>query len=155
MYAARRRMGRRLKWYGVALCSLIVANWLISAAAGGPRVRRFGNHAEFATDGIGLLFLWTRGTGSSIAWDCLPGPLPEFKVSQHRVFIVFPLWIPLIVVAPATAVLFWLESRRFKPGVCQECGYNLTGNISGVCPECGEPVPEEQANGFAVAEERA
>lgn len=27
-----------------------------------------------------------------------------------------------------------------KPGVCTACGYNLTGNTSGVCPECGTPV---------------
>ena len=24
---------------------------------------------------------------------------------------------------------------------CQECGYNLTGNVSGVCPECGTAIP--------------
>lgn len=24
-----------------------------------------------------------------------------------------------------------------KPGVCPQCGYNLTGNTSGICPECG------------------
>ncbi len=22
---------------------------------------------------------------------------------------------------------------------CQECGYELTGNVTGVCPECGTP----------------
>jgi hypothetical protein len=22
-------------------------------------------------------------------------------------------------------------------GICVQCGYNLTGNVSGVCPECG------------------
>ena len=27
--------------------------------------------------------------------------------------------------------------RQPRPGVCGNCGYNLTGNISGVCPECG------------------
>jgi len=26
-------------------------------------------------------------------------------------------------------------------GYCCRCGYDLTGNISGVCPECGKPVP--------------
>ncbi len=25
---------------------------------------------------------------------------------------------------------------------CQSCGYDLTGNVSGICPECGTPVPE-------------
>jgi hypothetical protein len=27
--------------------------------------------------------------------------------------------------------------RPVQPGVCRKCGYNLTGNVSGVCPECG------------------
>ena len=29
--------------------------------------------------------------------------------------------------------------RRRRKGLCLKCGYNLTGNESGVCPECGEP----------------
>ena len=29
--------------------------------------------------------------------------------------------------------------RRRKKGLCIQCGYNLTGNVSGVCPECGTP----------------
>jgi len=28
--------------------------------------------------------------------------------------------------------------RRKKNGLCVPCGYNLMGNTSGVCPECGE-----------------
>ena len=28
---------------------------------------------------------------------------------------------------------------RHPPGHCQQCGYNLTGNVSGKCPECGKP----------------
>ena len=31
---------------------------------------------------------------------------------------------------------------RFGTGKCQNCGYNLTANISGVCPECGSKIPE-------------
>ena len=29
-----------------------------------------------------------------------------------------------------------LRGRRAK-GLCVACGYDLTGNVSGVCPECG------------------
>lgn len=33
-----------------------------------------------------------------------------------------------------------LRRIRLAQGICHMCGYNLTGNVSGVCPECGEPV---------------
>jgi hypothetical protein len=37
-----------------------------------------------------------------------------------------------------------------RPGHCQTCSYDLTGNTSGVCPECGEvdtSSPEEEVGG--------
>jgi hypothetical protein len=58
--------------------------------------------------------------------------------SNH--FLLVPLWMILILVALPTAFLFWRDHRRPPPGHCQRCGYNLTGNVSGVCPECGEQV---------------
>jgi hypothetical protein len=30
--------------------------------------------------------------------------------------------------------------RRSLHGCCRKCGYELTGNLSGVCPECGTAV---------------
>jgi hypothetical protein len=32
---------------------------------------------------------------------------------------------------------------RFRLGRCAWCGYDLTGNTSGVCPECGNPIEKE------------
>jgi hypothetical protein len=29
---------------------------------------------------------------------------------------------------------------RYRAGGCAACGYNLTGNVSGICPECGTAV---------------
>ena len=31
--------------------------------------------------------------------------------------------------------------RRWRQGLCPRCGYSLTGNASGTCPECGTPTP--------------
>ena len=30
--------------------------------------------------------------------------------------------------------------RRHRKGLCPACGYDLTGNESRVCPECGKPI---------------
>ena len=30
-----------------------------------------------------------------------------------------------------------LRRRYSRTDCCQHCNYNLTGNLSGVCPECG------------------
>ena len=27
--------------------------------------------------------------------------------------------------------------------ICVQCHYNLTGNTSGTCPECGTPIPND------------
>ncbi|UCE61528.1 MAG: hypothetical protein JSU63_07215 [Phycisphaerales bacterium] len=32
--------------------------------------------------------------------------------------------------------------RIINPMLCSTCGYNLTGNISGVCPECGTEIEQ-------------
>lgn len=36
--------------------------------------------------------------------------------------------------------LIWWDRRRRLPLHCKKCGYNLTGNVSGKCPECGRDV---------------
>lgn len=33
----------------------------------------------------------------------------------------------------------WYRKPSPRPGHCS-CGYNLTGNLSGTCPECGEKI---------------
>ncbi len=51
--------------------------------------------------------------------------------------VVIPPWV--VVGLPATlAWVLWLFDRTHHPaGHCRRCGYDLTGNLSGRCPECG------------------
>ena len=55
-------------------------------------------------------------------------------------------WVLLIMLALATGATFvgevnrrWGKVIAMAPptGQCLTCGYDLTGNVSGVCPECG------------------
>jgi hypothetical protein len=36
---------------------------------------------------------------------------------------------------------FFRPWKKYPAGTCQGCGYDLTGNMSGRCPECGREVP--------------
>jgi hypothetical protein len=51
--------------------------------------------------------------------------------------------IPLALVG-GCALMLWAQmnawKRALRKGVCLECLYDLTGNVSGICPECGTPV---------------
>jgi hypothetical protein len=35
------------------------------------------------------------------------------------------------------------KSIASKNGRCQSCGCDLTGNVSGICPEFGTPIPDQ------------
>jgi hypothetical protein len=84
-----------------------------------------------------------------------PFPYPSFingkwhwsKPMKRRVifFITFSNWIAVTALLPAAwvSVRVWKVVNNYRHrlyGRCVYCGYNLTGNTSGVCPECGTPV---------------
>ncbi len=56
------------------------------------------------------------------------------------------LWFLLAPVGPSLlARLHGLHG--FALGCCCRCGYDLTGNVSGVCPECGTAVGDDAGAG--------
>ena len=68
--------------------------------------------------------------------------LTSHKNGPYRVtWLAFPLWLStmtlaLIGVAPVIRGPVRQLWRQWK-GWCRDCGYDLTGNRSGRCPECG------------------
>jgi hypothetical protein len=61
-------------------------------------------------------------------------------------FLLFPLTAAAIALAAARRS--WLQDeRKFRIATCRcvSCGYQLTGNTSNVCPECGTIVTQEIA----------
>ena len=55
--------------------------------------------------------------------------------------VAFPLSLSTIVLVLSGTIPFALgpakRLRRKRRGCCVDCGYNLSGNRSGRCPECG------------------
>ena len=60
--------------------------------------------------------------------------------------VTVPLWALAVLAAllPAARLPPYARRRsRTRRGVCPRCAYNLTGNVSGVCPECGSSAARE------------
>jgi hypothetical protein len=55
--------------------------------------------------------------------------------------LIIPLWFitGIFALLPLLALNRWRTrpQRRLAAGLCAVCGYDLTANVSGVCPECG------------------
>lgn len=62
---------------------------------------------------------------------------------RHR-RIDIPLWAPFVACSAYPLVAFVRgrarRRRQRRRGLCKECQYDLTGNVSGVCPECATPI---------------
>ncbi len=76
---------------------------------------------------------------------CFCGIIPfAGGVRSGRIGVMFPLWAPCLLLAVYPTIAFirgpYSRHRRRKKGLCLNCGYNLTANVSGVCPECGERI---------------
>ena len=55
-------------------------------------------------------------------------------------FVAFPQWTVVALCAVLPAARLARQARRdlrHRRGFCPACGYDLTGNVSGACPECG------------------
>ena len=67
------------------------------------------------------------------------------KIGSARLLIVYaPFWFLISVLAVGPIWSFirgpLRRHRRRKRYLCIHCGYDLTGNVSGDCPECGANV---------------
>jgi hypothetical protein len=72
------------------------------------------------------------------------GPAYCARASGQYDHMTRPRYIPIWAVLTASVLpLVWScfplfrRHRRRRQGLCIQCGYNLKGNVSGICPECG------------------
>jgi hypothetical protein len=64
----------------------------------------------------------------------------ELRDDANWFSFTLPYW-PLAAALAGLPVLritgFMRRRTRIKTGLCPRCGYDLTGNVSGTCSECG------------------
>ncbi len=54
--------------------------------------------------------------------------------------ILIVISYPIMIVTSVATVRSFLPDEIKRRGYCVACGYNLCGNTSGVCPECGQAI---------------
>lgn len=62
---------------------------------------------------------------------------PWLQVDEYGISMTIVLWKPFLMLCVLTIPMWFINRKRFPVGCCEHCGYNLTGNTRGVCPECG------------------
>lgn len=121
-------------WHGVAVSANNDAGYIKMGWSAGLTSLDPGVHAE-----VGRM----RAAGSPMFgrfnWRYLcragRGDPGQYYVSAQ---LPYPaLLLILLLLAARSVRAFW---NRARPRVCVACGYDLTGNSSGVCPECGSDV---------------
>lgn len=131
------------------------SHWVAYALGGTTPGSIYSAVASRGRIGVGLASLKSGGfsfyhSSSGAPWDIgaygTLGRLGFFVDTRRaadgrrRIAVVFP--IGAIAVAATVLPGSWLVMgirKRSEKGRCPTCGYNLTGNTSGVCPECGTP----------------
>ncbi len=164
---ARCRTRWVLKWVGTGVCLLVLlmaVTTLRWSEVGGNTGK---NYAVSVYGGALFLYhnvktvpgfipktavaqrLWvldySAGQTAAKAWSrCGLRPHSELVYLSSLREVRIPLWL-LFLAAGSPTVYLWITDRdRPLPGHCQKCGYNLTGNVSGRCPECGTIITEEK-----------
>jgi len=138
------------KWAGLVLCLPILVTWTWCCSAR-PLTVAFKpayGRTQF-TFGAGSIICITpttiRGPRASFDVGCGIDGIGQTGLLWPLVWalpggswaIGIPLWMAFFALAIPTALLWYREHRFIPPGHCGRCGYDLTKNESGVCPECG------------------
>lgn len=77
-----------------------------------------------------------------VLFAILMTPIDILEVRRGRQSLLTLFLAMSTVAVPMIAV--WIKhERNIAPGYCQKCRYDLTGNVSGICPECGTKVDKE------------
>ena len=159
-----RRLLNVLTSLALLLCVAVVALWVMSFRHADAIKYSDGQTSWVVASGRAGLLAWAYGDGMSKDWpgwhrwrgepDTVLGtawPPPgrlgfalqffRWKADSPslRGSVLCPHWFAATPLALFVGRrLRRVRSTRVPPGTCPTCGYNLTGNVSGVCPECGK-----------------
>ncbi len=78
-------------------------------------------------------------TWASADWSVLLGKPGAHSSGTAAPFVALIVWVYEALVL-TIGLLIAVQPRRWVASACRVCRYDLAGNVSGVCPECGNSV---------------
>ncbi len=68
--------------------------------------------------------------------------MPYWYAEWHPtgIAVQIPLWLILIAAMLPYATVKLARHFKRNPNACRHCGYDLTGNVSRICSECGHAI---------------
>lgn len=136
------------RWLAIAsiAASIVVVSYLFqrcyaSATYRTNAGRQFSAHLDYYS----LIFHWP-----SQGWEHYATTIPQYKPlgfeyinhGQNKSLRIHPaILLPLVALGAVPQIMQGFRRRRVahraRNGLCLACGYDLTGNVTGACPECG------------------
>ncbi len=107
----------------------------------GPERKRMLQQAVNGPRTLAAAFLSVIvATGLFVLWDKLVASVPS-RWSVYLLFILSLIGFGIAIWLTRRDIRRRLRAQLTKKGipVCIPCGYDLTGNVTGRCPECGTP----------------
>lgn len=150
-----RRFRSAMKWVGTLACVALFAQCLISPWCGLLAGATFGNQivrlaarhgGNWATqlasptdERYQLEFMLHPDDGAGTPFDALIRLGAQTSTVGAPTEFYLPLWPLLILLLPPLIAIWAADIRHWRARArgCKACGYDLTGNTSGRCPECG------------------
>jgi hypothetical protein len=116
-------------WKNLLQRAGLVHIWEIGVSRGWCAITH--GEGSFLGRGGRVIVIWHRSYRTEDAVAHTGASRAYLLLAQALVFAALPaLWLKL-----------HFRRRDGNEVKCRDCGYNLTGNTSGTCPECASPIP--------------